>query len=142
MKGVAASTTLIIRTTIEELQKVETVVDEFSLAEGWTPDLEFKIRLVLDELCTNVVNYAHGDKLDHDMSVTIESDDDEVKVLIVDDGSPFNPLEDAPEPDTDSDLADRQVGGLGVHFVKTLVDDVRYWRDDDKNHVVLSKRRN
>ena len=138
----AASTTLVIRTTIEELQKVETAVDEVSGAEGWQPDIEFKIRLVLDELCTNVVNYAHSDTLDHDMTVTIESDDDEVRVRIVDDGDPFNPLEDAPEPDTDSALADRRVGGLGVHFVKTLVDDVRYWRNDSKNHVALSKRRN
>lgn len=138
----AASTTLVIRTTIEELQKVETAVDEISGAEGWPQDIEFKIRLILDELCTNVVNYAHGDNLDHDMTVTIESDDDEVRVRIVDDGDPFNPLEDAPEPDTDSALADRRVGGLGVYFVKTFVDDVRYWRDDNKNHVALSKRRN
>ena len=137
-----ASTTLVIKTTIEELQKVEAIVDEISGAEGWQPDFEFKIRLVLDELCTNVVNYAHLDDLDHDMTVTIESDDDEVRVQIVDDGDSFNPLEDAPEPDTDSELVDRKVGGLGIHFVKTLVDDVRYWRDGNKNHLALSKRRN
>ena len=136
-----ASTTLVIKTTVEELQKVETAVDEISGAEGWQPDIEFKIRLVLDELCTNVINYAHRDDLDHDMTVTIESDDDEVRVEIVDDGDPFNPLEDAPEPDTESALADRRIGGLGVYFVKTLVDDARYWRDNDKNHVALSKRR-
>ena len=136
-----ASTTLVIRTTIEELQKIEIAVDEISGAEGWQPDLEFKIRLVLDELCTNVVNYAHRDSLDHDMTVTIKSDDDEVRVEIVDDGDPFNPLEDAPEPDTESALTDRKIGGLGIHFVKTLVDDARYWRDDNKNHVALSKRR-
>ena len=141
MIGVTASTTLVIRTTIEELQKVETAVDEISGAEGWQPDIEFKIRLVLDELCTNVINYAHRDDLDHDMTVTIESDDDEVRVEIVDDGDPFNPLEDAPEPDTESALIDRKIGGLGIHFVKTLVDDARYWRDDSKNHVALSKRR-
>ena len=138
----AASTTLIIRTTTEELQKVEAAVDEISGAEEWQDDLDFKIRLALDELCTNVVNYAHGDGLAHDMTVTIESDDDEIRVLIIDDGSPFNPLEDAPEPDTDSALEDRQIGGLGVHFVKSLLDDVRYWRDDNKNHLALSKRRN
>ncbi len=138
---VTASTTLVIKTTVEELQKVETAVDEISGAEGWQPDIEFKIRLVLDELCTNVINYAHRDDLDHDMTVTIESDDDEVRVEIVDDGDPFNPLEDAPEPDTESALADRRIGGLGVYFVKTLVDDARYWRDNDKNHVALSKRR-
>ncbi len=136
-----ASTTLVIKTAIEELQKIETAVDEISGAEGWQPDIEFKIRLVLDELCTNVVNYAHRDDLDHDMTVTIESDDDEVRVEIVDDGDPFNPLEDAPEPDTESALIDRKIGGLGVYFVKTLVDDARYWRVDDKNHVALSKRR-
>ena len=94
----AASTTLVIRTTIEELQKVETAVDEVSGAEGWHPDIEFKIRLVLDELCTNVVNYAHSDDLDHDMTVTIESDDDEVRVRIVDDGDPHASLRSRGSP--------------------------------------------
>ena len=136
-----ASTTLVLRTNIEELQRLETAVDEISEAEGWQPDVEFKIRLVLDELCTNVIKYAHHDSLEHDLSVTIESDDDEVRVRIVDDGSPFDPLEDAPEPDTDSSLVDRRIGGLGIYFVKTLVDEARYWRDDSKNHVALSKRR-
>ncbi len=126
---------------MDELQKIEAAVDEISGAEDWQPDVEFKIRLALDELCTNVINYAHNDDLDHDLTVTIESDDDEVRARIVDDGNPFNPLEDAPEPDTDSALEDRKVGGLGIHFVRTLVDDARYWRADNRNHVALSKRR-
>ncbi len=136
-----ASTTLVIRTAIEELRKIEAAVDEMSGAESWQPDIEFKIRLALDELCTNVINYAHRDSLDHDMTVTIESDDDEVRVEIIDGGDPFNPLEDAPEPDTESALTDRDIGGLGIHFVKTLVDDARYWRKDNRNHLALSKRR-
>lgn len=136
-----ARATLLLKTAPEELQKIEPGIDDISQAEDWAPVLEFNIKLLLDELCTNVINYAHSDDLIHDITIEIESDDELVKVEIVDDGRPFNPLIDAPEPDTDSDLEDRRIGGLGIYFVKTIADEAHYRREDGKNHVTLLKRR-
>ncbi len=133
--------TLLLKTAPEELQKIEPSIDEISQTENWAPILEFNIKLLLDELCTNVINYAHSDDLIHEITIDIESDDELVKVEIVDDGRPFNPLVDAPEPDTDSDLEDRRIGGLGICFVKTIADEADYRREGGKNHVTLLKRR-
>ncbi len=136
-----ARATLVLKTALQELQKIEPGIDDISQAEDWAPILEFNIKLLLDELCTNVINYAHSDDLIHDITIHIESDDELVKVDIVDDGRLFNPLIDAPEPDTDSGLEERRVGGLGIYFVKTIADEAHYRRKDGKNHVTFLKRR-
>ncbi len=130
-----------LKTVIEELGKIESGIEGISEAEGWAPDLEFKIKLILDEWCTNVINYAHGDGLVHDMTITIESDDEAVMIEVCDDGRAFDPMSDAPEPDTDASLEERRIGGLGIYFVKSLVDEASYRREEDKNYLTLRKRR-
>ncbi|HEX4193960.1 MAG TPA: ATP-binding protein, partial [Stellaceae bacterium] len=56
-----------------------------------------------------------------------------------DDGRAFDPL-NAPPPDLDSAIEDRRIGGLGVHLVKTMMDDVTYAYRDGRNHVTLRKK--
>jgi len=46
-------------------------------------------------------------------------------VTLMDDGTPYNPF-DQMDPDTSLSLEDRDIGGLGVHLVKFLVDDYSY----------------
>ena len=58
---------------------------------------------------------------------------------VVDDGRPFDPLSDAPEPDLDAEVEDRPIGGLGTHFVKTFMDEVAYEHDGGYNRIVLTK---
>ena len=59
-------------------------------------------------------------------------------MTITDDGMPFNPLS-AEAPDTDLSLEDREIGGLGIHLVRNLIDDVTYNRRIDKNVMTLVK---
>jgi anti-sigma regulatory factor (Ser/Thr protein kinase) len=58
-------------------------------------------------------------------------------LTIADDGSPFNPL-DRGQPDTDLPIEEREVGGLGVHLVRKMVDEFRYERLDDLNVLRLT----
>jgi anti-sigma regulatory factor (Ser/Thr protein kinase) len=62
-----------------------------------------------------------------------------VTVTVEDDGVPFNPLE-ATEPDLDRPLEERSIGGLGIHLVKNLMDDVEYRREAGRNYLVMRKR--
>jgi anti-sigma regulatory factor (Ser/Thr protein kinase) len=63
----------------------------------------------------------------------------EVHVDVEDEGKPFDPLQ-VPPPDLHSPLQERQVGGLGIHFIKQLVDEVTYARVDGRNRLHLTKR--
>ena len=71
----------------------------------------------------------------------LTSEEGAITIEVVDDGKPFDPLNDAPQPDLASDLEDRRVGGLGLHLVRTTMDDMSYRRDQGKNHLTLVARR-
>ena len=55
--------------------------------------------------------------------------------------APLTPINDAPEPDIDSPLEDRHVGGLGVYLARTMMDELTYRRENSRNHLTLVKRR-
>lgn len=130
-----------IRTELEELRRIDDAVEKFGEEENWPPDLLFQVKLALEELAINVVNYAHDDDGDHEMEITLTSEADKLTIELSDDGRAFDPLADAPEPDLDATLEDRRIGGLGVHMVRSVMDELDYRREDGKNHVTLIKRR-
>ena len=138
----SATLSLRIETRREELWRLDAAVEDLAQAEGWPPDLVFQIKLVLEELGINIVNHGHDDGLSHEIEIELTSNADALTIEITDDGRPFDPMTDAPPPDLDSALEDRPVGGLGIHLVLTMMDEIRYRREQDKNRLTLIKRRN
>jgi anti-sigma B factor antagonist len=69
----------------------------------------------------------------------VELDGEVVRVTITDNGPPFDPLAYA-DPDTALSVEDRQIGGLGIHLVRQMMDEVSYRYRDGRNVVVLTKR--
>jgi anti-sigma regulatory factor (Ser/Thr protein kinase) len=100
--------------------------------ETLAPDLD----LVLEEILTNIVFYAYPDG-EGDMEIECDvSDSRGLKVAIRDWGSPFNPL-DREAPDLSPDISEREVGGLGIFFVRQLTREVHYERKDGANVLTL-----
>ncbi|MEG9862852.1 MAG: ATP-binding protein [Parvularculales bacterium] len=133
-----------LEATMDELARLDAAVEAFSQARGWAPEFEFHIKLMLEELVTNIVSYGYdGDEGgSHAIEVEIDSGAESVTVEVMDNGRAFDPLAEAPLPDLTSSVEERQVGGLGVHLVRTMSDEVRYERKGDKNCLTLVKRRN
>ena len=73
------------------------------------------------------------------VSVEMELDGKCVNVRITDDGPQFDPFQQA-APDTTLSIEDRSIGGLGIHLVRELMDDVSYERRNGNNVVTLVKR--
>ena len=95
--------------------------------------------LILEELFTNVVKYGRAeDAVATTIGVTLALEGGELTIEFNDDGPPFDPLL-APSPDLDRPIADRPIGGLGLHIVRSLVHAARYRREGDRNHLVLSR---
>ena len=133
---------LCIESDLSELERLHDAVAELGEAGNWSPDLVYQVDLVLEELIVNTVNYGYDDDASHEIEVTLISDEDVFTVEIIDDGHAFNPLNDAPEPDLDLGIEDRPIGGLGIHLMRVMMDDVHYRREQNKNHLTLVKRRN
>ena len=90
------------------------------------------MHLVIDELLTNIISYAYPDDEHHEIGIKIELSANRLKVSMVDDGIPFNPL-GLETPDTELSLEEREIGGLGIHIVRKMMDKVSYRRRIDKN---------
>ena len=123
-----------------DLPRIQAAIGEFSREQDWPPDIEFQVDLVLEELVLNVVNHGSAGGAG-EIAIELLSDAEAVTIEIIDDGKSFDPLTDAPDPDTESSIEDRAVGGLGIHLVRTMMDEVSYRREENRNHMILVKRR-
>ena len=136
----SATLSLTIRTARDELDRINAAVDSLAEQDDWPADLVFRVRLVLEEWNLNVMDHGHDDDT-HEIDIELTSDADAVTIEIVDGGKPFDPLHDAPAPDLTSAVGERRVGGLGVHFMRELMDEVLYKRESGKNHLKLVTRK-
>ncbi len=132
---------LCIESDLSELERLHDAVAELGEVGNWPPDLVFQVDLVLEELIVNTVNYGYDDDARHEIEIALTSDADVFTVEIIDEGHAFNPLDDAPEPDLDAEIEDRPIGGLGIHLMRVMMDEVHYRREQDKNYLTLIKRR-
>lgn len=129
-----------LESSLESLGEIEQAVASFGAEQEWPADLLFHVQLVLDELATNVINHGYGAR-GHDFQITIESKPHAVRIELVDEAQAFDPLQDAPQPTTTASLDEREVGGLGVHIAKQLMDKMEYRREGGKNRLTLVKNR-
>lgn len=121
-----------------DLGRLPPQLEAFAEQAELPPDVAMHIDIVLDELLANTISYGYPDGRAGRISLRLQVGRD-VTIVIEDDGDAFDPLSAAP-PDLDSDLEHRQIGGLGVHFVRTMMDSVDYQRIDGVNRLTLTKQ--
>lgn len=129
---------------LEELHHIESRLEQLGEAQGWDASLVYQVHLVLEELAVNTANYGYPEGWDGEpgeIEIRILSQQGSLTIEYTDNGTPFNPFEEAPMPDTDAGIEERRIGGLGVHFVRTMMDEVGYRREADRNHITLIKRK-
>lgn len=92
------------------------------------------VMIAADEVLSNVIDHGGAGVVE----VTAGATGGRVSVEVADDGAAFDPTA-AATPDTDLDVDDRAVGGLGVHLVRRLMDEVAYAREDGRNRLRFSR---
>jgi anti-sigma regulatory factor (Ser/Thr protein kinase) len=97
-------------------------------------------QIAFDELLTNTIEHGLADCEHPRLEVHLRLDDDRLQAELIDNGQPFDPLSGSAEPDLDSALDDRAIGGLGIHLVRNLMDELRYQRSAHHNHLFIAKR--
>jgi anti-sigma regulatory factor (Ser/Thr protein kinase) len=123
---------------LSELERLNEVVETFALEHGLASKLVFEINLALDELLTNVISYAFKDTEEHQIQLWIQLESGLLTLRLEDDGIPFDPTRMA-DPDVDLAVEDREIGGLGVFFVKKVMDGLDYKRVEERNVITLTK---
>jgi len=129
---------LSVKNRVDEIVRVNQSFNAFAERHGIPAAVRRKIDVVFDELLNNIVSYAYHDDNEHIIDVRVELSSDRLAVTFTDDGIPFDPFASA-APDTALSLEERQSGGLGIHLVRNMMDEVSYSRRPDKNVVILVK---
>ena len=131
--------TISIRSDLHEIRWVGQMIESFGVSHDLPLSLVMTFTLAADELLTNVISYGYDDEQEHDIHLQIKCDASALVLRLEDDGRAYNPFS-APTPDLTAALMNRPVGGLGIHLVRQLMDQVEYSREANKNIISLTKQ--
>ena len=96
------------------------------------------LNLALEEAISNVIMYAYPEGTDGEVSIDATVDGKNVSFVIADNGIAFDPTAKE-EIDITARIDERPIGGLGIHLVRTIMDNVSYERKEEKNILTLTK---
>jgi serine/threonine-protein kinase RsbW len=120
------------------LAEVAERVERFGAEQRLPASVVNALNVVLDEAVSNAVNHGYAAGVRGEIAVRLRRLPDTVLVEVEDDGKPFNPLQ-APPPELTLPLEQRPIGGLGIHLIRNLMDEVSYARVDGRNVLKMAK---
>jgi serine/threonine-protein kinase RsbW len=123
---------------ISDLTMLVTKLEKF-FEENNISSISMPMTLILEELYTNTITHGASDGRDIFIEVNLGIDKNELVMTYKDNGIPFNVLE-LPDPDLTASIENREVGGLGVYYVKTLTDSVEYEYLEKQNVLKMKKK--
>lgn len=131
---------LTLEATVANTETVTAFVEDFLNEIGCSMRVITQINVAVDELFSNIANYAYKPKTGKaTVSLAVSDEGKTVTVTFTDSGVPYNPLAKK-DPDVTLSADERQIGGLGIYMVKKTMDDVTYEFKDGKNILSIKKK--
>ncbi len=134
-----AGSAIRVRNDLEELARLSEFVQSFFEDHALPPDPVGDCELALEEVFVNIVRYAFPAGGAHWIDINANLLNDVVTIVIEDEGVAFNPLE-AELVNLDLPLEEREAGGLGLHLVKGVMDELEYAHVNGRNRMVMRKQ--
>ena len=116
----------------ELLPSLFAAIDDVLARAGIEHALANDVRLVSEEVVCNAIDHGQRPGSEQEITVQIAIHDDRVTLFFRDNGEPFDPLSQPP-PDLEADIEERPIGGLGVHLIRTLANEITYAREAHHN---------
>lgn len=117
--------------------KVEKWLADLSEKMQLTPRTGFALDLVLNEALINIINYAFEDSLQHQIIINLKQTSDELIVEIIDNGRPFNPLQNE-TPELAKSLEEASIGGRGILLLREYCSQMNYCYSEGKNRLFMT----
>ena len=123
---------------LSSLPELTRFVADFLSHNGLSPSNAYDLDLILEELFTNVLKYSSGTG---EVAVGLSRDDSLITIALREfDAAKAYDITRAPEPDLTRPIAERPVGGLGIHMVRQLAETIRYEFKDRVSTTTITKK--
>jgi len=129
-----------VDSNLVNLEQIAQFVSNQALQLGLAEDVAYDIEIAVDEACTNAIEHAYGNGASGVVRVCCSSTDAEFVVRVTDYGKAFDPSQ-VSSPDLALPIEERDIGGLGLYFMRKLMDSVEYASAGGANHLTLRKHR-
>lgn len=129
---------LVLHNDIQQIPQLAGFMEDVAREAGLDTSMSLSINLALEEAVTNVILYAYPDGTDGLLDIEAIIREQRVDFVLTDRGKAFDPTA-APEADITLGVEERAIGGLGIHLVRKIMDNVRYERIDGKNILTMTK---
>jgi len=132
---------LMVDGRLESLATIANFVIKAAQASGLNEKATFEVQMAVDEACTNVIEHGYGEEEGDKGKIALccECTEGDFVVTIRDNARPFEP-EATPSPDITCCLDKRQDRGLGLFFMRKLMDEVRFHFDTYGNELTMVKK--
>lgn len=130
--------TLTLTNDLKRVPRLNGFIDEACEANGFDMATTMQLNLAIEEAVVNVMNYAYPADVQGNITIEAKSDGQKMKFVISDTGRPFDPTA-RPEVDTTLGADEREIGGLGIHLMRQIMDNIEYERSDGHNILTLTK---
>ena len=132
---------LTLPNNIEAIPQLNEFIDIICEEQGIDFDAAMSLNLALEEAVVNVMDYAYPEGTEGYVDIDADADDEFLTFVISDSGIHFDPTQKE-EVDTTLPAEERQVGGLGIHLVRRIMDSIEYEYTNNKNILTLRKKLN
>ena len=130
---------LTLTNNIQELERLEPFLENFFNRNNLDVTLLPSVNLALEEALANVIMYAYPKGVQGEVSLSTNIKGEDILMEIKDKGTPFDPLQQQ-EANLDLPLEERQIGGLGIHLIKEIMDEVEYACVGGRNVLKMRKK--
>lgn len=127
---------------MQSLYEILAFTREEAEKAGFSPTYISKIELAVEEALVNIINHGYQNSPDTNDSIDIECstlNSGGIKIVIRDQGIPYNPLNHKGTVNPQAPLDERTLGGYGIFFILNLMDEVDYTREETSNVLTLIK---
>ncbi len=131
--------TLTVEGRAENLATIADFIAAAAQAAGLNEKTSFEVRMAVDEACANIIRHSYGGSEEGEIALRCELVEGDFVITIRDQGQPFDP-DAIPPPDLECGLADRSEGGLGLYFMRCLMDEVHFHFDSEGNELTMIKK--
>ncbi len=128
-----------IESDSSRIPSVSASLEEVMHTQGFSSEDILDTQLAVEEVITNIINHGYKNA-GGEIVISCRIKVNHAEVRISDNAPRFDPLS-LPEPELDTTVKDRKIGGLGVFLVRQVMDEISYRYENGQNILVMIKKK-